>query len=108
HGYDSYHYYEKEGIRPLVDFIVSDQMRATGQPERLERLHHELMNKDWFMTLLDLEEYIQVKEATLAAYEDRDSWLDKVLVNIAMAGFFSSDRTIAQYNEQVWHLEPTK
>ena len=60
------------------------------------------------MTLLDLEEYIQVKEATLAAYEDRDSWLDKVLVNIAMAGFFSSDRTIAQYNEQVWHLEPTK
>ncbi|MBG9366934.1 MULTISPECIES: glycogen/starch/alpha-glucan phosphorylase [unclassified Streptococcus] len=108
HGYDSYHYYEKEAIRPLVDFIVSDQMRATGHPERLERLHNELMNKDWFMTLLDLEEYIQVKEATLAAYEDRDSWLDKVLVNIAMAGFFSSDRTIAQYNEQVWHLEPTK
>ena len=72
--------------------------------ERLERLYNELINKDWFMTLLDLEDYIKVKEQMLADYEDRDAWLDKVIVNIAKAGFFSSDRTIAQYNEDIWHL----
>ena len=71
---------------------------------QLERLYNELINKDWFMTLLDLEDYIKVKEQMLADYEDRDAWLDKVIVNISKAGFFSSDRTIAQYNEDIWHL----
>ncbi len=77
---------------------------AVGKAERLERLYNELISKDWFMTLLDLEDYIQVKERMLADYEDRDAWMDKVIVNIAKAGFFSSDRTIAQYEEEVWHL----
>ena len=88
----------------MVDFIISDAVLAVGNQERLERLHNELINKDWFMTLLDLEDYIKVKEQMLADYEDRDAWLDKVIVNIAKAGFFSSDRTIAQYNEDIWHL----
>ena len=83
---------------------MSDAVLAVGKKERLERLHNELINKDWFMTLLDLEDYIKVKEQMLADYEDRDAWLDKVIVNIAKAGFFSSDRTIAQYNEDIWHL----
>ena len=88
----------------MVDFIVSDAVLAVGKKERLERLYNELINKDWFMTLLDLEDYIKVKEQMLADYEDRDAWLDKVIVNIAKAGFFSSARTIAQYNEDIWHL----
>ena len=83
---------------------MSDAVLAVGKIERLERLYNELINKDWFMTLLDLEDYIKVKEQMLADYEDRDAWLDKVIVNIAKAGFFSSDRTIAQYNEDIWHL----
>ena len=94
----------REAIKPLVDFIVSDAVLAAGNKERLERLYNELINKDWFMTLLDLEDYIKVKEQMLADYEDRDAWLDKVIVNISKAGFFSSDRTIAQYNEDIWHL----
>lgn len=103
--YVSRDYYERAAIKPLVDFIVSDAVKAVGDSERLERLYNELLNKDWFMTLLDLEDYIVTKERMLADYEDRDKWLDKVLVNIAKAGFFSADRTIAQYNEEVWHLE---
>ena len=103
-GYEARSYYEKETIQPLVDFIVSDQVLALGNKERLERLHSELIVKDWFMTLLDLEDYIRVKEQMLADYEDRNAWLDKVIVNIAKAGFFSSDRTIAQYNEDIWKL----
>ncbi|MBP2623917.1 glycogen/starch/alpha-glucan phosphorylase [Streptococcus oricebi] len=104
-GYLARAYYERPSIQPLVDFIVSEPVLKVGNPERLERLYHELINKDWFMTLLDLEDYIATKEKMLADYEDRDSWLNKVIVNIAKAGFFSSDRTIAQYNEEVWHLE---
>ncbi|WP_161949537.1 glycogen/starch/alpha-glucan phosphorylase, partial [Streptococcus suis] len=73
--------------------------------ERLWRLQDNLKHNDHFMTLLDLEDYIVTKERMLADYEDRDSWLDKVIVNIAKAGFFSSDRTIQQYNEDIWHLE---
>ena len=103
-AYKSSEYYAREAIKPLVDFIVSDEVLAVGKAERLERLYNELISKDWFMTLLDLEDYIQVKERMLADYEDRDAWLDKVIVNIAKAGFFSSDRTIAQYEEEVWHL----
>ena len=103
-AYKSSEYYAREAIKPLVDFIVSDEVLAVGKAERLERLYNELITKDWFMTLLDLEDYIQVKERMLADYEDRDAWMDKVIVNIAKAGFFSSDRTIAQYEEEVWHL----
>ena len=103
-AYKSSEYYAREAIKPLVDFIVSNEVLAVGKAERLERLYNELISKDWFMTLLDLEDYIQVKERMLADYEDRDAWMDKVIVNIAKAGFFSSDRTIAQYEEEVWHL----
>ena len=103
-AYKSSEYYAREAIKPLVDFIVSDEVLAVGKAERLERLYNELISKDWFMTLLDLEDYIQVKERMLADYEDRNAWMDKVIVNIAKAGFFSSDRTIAQYEEEVWHL----
>ena len=103
-AYKSSEYYAREAIKPLVDFIVSDEVLAVGKAERLERLYNELISKDWFMTLLDLEDYIQVKERMLADYEDRDAWMDKVIVNIAKAGFFSADRTIAQYEEEVWHL----
>ena len=103
-AYKSSEYYAREAIKPLVDFIVSDEVLAVGKAERLERLYNELISKDWFMTLLDLEDYIQVKERMLADYEDRDAWMDKVIVNIAKAVFFSSDRTIAQYEEEVWHL----
>ena len=104
-AYKSSEFYARPAIKPLVDFIISDAVLAAGKKERLERLYNELINKDWFMTLLDLEDYIKVKEQMLADYEDRDAWLDKVIVNIAKAGFFSADRTIQQYNDEVWHLE---
>ena len=102
--YHSYSYYERETIRPLVDFIVSDALVSLGNRERLERLFNELRNKDWFMTLLDLEDYIQTKERMLVDYHDRENWIAKVITNIAMAGFFSSDRTIADYNRDIWKL----
>jgi len=103
-GYVSADYYNAdENIKRAVDFIVSDEVKALGNEERLARLHHELISKDWFMTLIDLAEYIEVKEQVFADYEDQDSWNKKVVHNIAKAGFFSSDRTIAQYNEDIWH-----
>ena len=102
--YHSYSYYEREAIRPLVDFIVSDALVTLGNRERLERLFNELRNKDWFMTLLDLEDYIQTKERMLVDYHDRENWIAKVITNIAMAGFFSSDRTIEDYNRDIWKL----
>lgn len=102
--YHSYSYYEREAIRPLVDFIASDSLVSLGNRERLERLFNELRNKDWFMTLLDLEDYIQTKERMLVDYHDRENWIAKVITNIAMAGFFSSDRTIADYNRDIWKL----
>lgn len=105
-SYHPYSYYEHETIRPLIDFITSDVVRhAGGIDERLYRLQENLKHNDYFMTLLDLEEYIETKEKMLKDYENRDNWLAKVVVNIAKAGFFSSDRTIAQYNEEIWHLE---
>mgnify|MGYP004469359193 CR=1 FL=1 len=91
-------------IAELVDFIISKKMFAVGNKKSLIRLYMELITKDWFMTLLDIKEYIQVKEKMLADYEDRKAWEKKMLVNIAHAGFFSSDRTIAQYNEDIWKL----
>ena len=97
--------YLRPGTQLLVDFITNPKFMATGNPERLKRLHDDMANKDWFMALLDLEEYIQVKERMYADYEDRSSWLKKSLVNTAMAGKFSSDRTIKQYNDEIWHLD---
>lgn len=103
----SYHvadYYADPQIRQLVDFIIGDQMRAIGDAESLERLHREISGKDYFMALLDLRDYIETKNRLLTDFEDRESWLKKEVVNIAHAGFFSSDRTIAQYNQDIWHL----
>ncbi|MBY5004676.1 glycogen/starch/alpha-glucan family phosphorylase [Streptococcus suis] len=103
-GYVSADYYNGDAnIKRAVDFIISDEVKALGNEERLGRLHHELISKDWFMTLIDLAEYIEVKEQVFADYEDQDSWNKKVVHNIAKAGFFSSDRTIEQYNEDIWH-----
>ena len=95
-------------IKECVDFIVSEKMLALGHKENLERLHHELVNKDWFMTLLDFNDYVEKKDQALADYADRKAWAQKMLVNIAKAGFFSSDRTIEQYNNDIWHLTPAK
>lgn len=103
-GYVSKDYYENDAvIKEAVDFIVSDDVVKLGNAERLERLYNELINKDWFMTLIDLKEYIAVKEQMLADYEDQKVWMTKVIKNIAKAGFFSSDRTIEQYNDEIWH-----
>lgn len=103
--YVSRDYYEKDAnIRRAVDFIVSDELLAIGCRENLERLYHELLNKDWFMTLPDFKDYVTTKERIYADYEDRMAWAKKMLVNISKAGFFSSDRTIAQYNADIWQL----
>ncbi len=91
-------------IKEAVDFIVGPEAMAVGHKENLERLYHELLNKDWFMTLLDLEDYIKTKDKMLADFEDREKWKKMMLVNIANAGFFSSDRTIEQYNHDIWNL----
>ncbi|MBF0710216.1 MULTISPECIES: glycogen/starch/alpha-glucan family phosphorylase [unclassified Gemella] len=103
HAYKSSEYYNNdELIKRAVDFILSDEVKKVGNEERLTRLHNELVNKDWFMTLIDLKEYIEIKEKVFEDYEDRDSWNKKVIRNIAKAGFFSSDRTIEQYNKDIW------
>ena len=104
-GYCSRKIYESDSlVEELVDFIISKKMILTGDPVNLGRLYKELVSKDWFMTLLDLREYIAVKEQMLADYEDERSWARKSLVNIAKAGYFSSDRTIEEYNKDIWHL----
>ncbi len=92
-------------IQKLVDFIISKDLFALGTKKNLIRLYMEILTKDWFMALLDVKEYIHVKEKMLADYEDRAAWEKKMLVNISKAGFFSSDRTIAQYNEDIWKLQ---
>ena len=103
--YVSRSYYENDAnIKRAVDFIVSDEMMTVGCRENLERLYNELLNKDWFMTLPDFKDYVATKERIYADYEDRMAWAKKMLINISKAGFFSSDRTIAQYNEDIWHL----
>lgn len=104
--YVSKDYYEKSPvIKEAVDFIVSKEMLKAGHKENLERLYKELLNKDWFMTLLDLEDYIETKDRMFKDYEDRQKWKKMMLVNIAKAGFFSSDRTIAEYNRDIWKLK---
>ncbi len=104
--YCSKDYYDKdENIKKAVDFLVSDEMLKVGSKENLERLYNELLNKDWFMTFPDFEDYCKTKEKAYADYEDKKAWAKKMLVNISKAGFFSSDRTIEQYNKEIWHLE---
>ncbi|WP_199704108.1 glycogen/starch/alpha-glucan phosphorylase [Butyrivibrio sp. XB500-5] len=103
--YVSKDYYKKSPvIKEAVDFIVSKKCLAVGHKENLERLYKELINKDWFMTLLDLESYIKKKDEIFADYENRDKWKKMMLTNIAKAGYFSSDRTINDYNKDIWHL----
>ncbi|MDU5648938.1 MAG: 4-alpha-glucanotransferase [Haemophilus parainfluenzae] len=105
-GYVSKAYYENDkDIKRAVDFILNPAVVKLGNKIRLERLYNELLNKDWFMTLIDFNAYVDAKEQILADYEDQDSWNEKVVHNIAKAGFFSSDRTIAQYNADIWHCE---
>ena len=104
--YVSKDYYNKSAvIKEAVDFIVSKEALAVGHKENLERLYNELLNKDWFMTLLDLEDYIAKKDQMLEDYKDTQKWKKMMLVNIAKAGFFSSDRTIAEYNRDIWKLK---
>lgn len=104
--YVSKDYFKKSPvIREAVDFIIGEQAMKAGHKENLERLYKELLNKDWFMTLLDLEDYIAVKDKMLEDYKDREKWKKMMLVNIAKAGFFSSDRTIREYNRDIWKLK---
>ena len=103
--YKSRTYYENnENLKKAVDFIVSDTVKSVGNHEKLERLYNELLNKDWFMTFPDFDEYVKTREKVYAAYTNRKEWAKKMLVNISKAGFFSSDRTIEQYNKEVWKL----
>ena len=103
--YVSKSYYESDAdIKAAVDFIVGPEMLAIGHKENLERLYKELVNKDWFMTLLDFRSYTEAREQAYKDYEDRMGWAKKMLVNISKAGYFSSDRTIGEYNRDIWKL----
>lgn len=103
--YVSRDYYEKNpNLKRAVDFIVSDELKAVGKAESLERLYNELLNKDWFMTFPDWEDYRLKKDEMLSDFEDRKAWAKKMIINIGKAGFFSSDRTIEQYNNDIWKL----
>lgn len=102
-SYRSRDYYEKDSVlKEAVDFIVSDEMISVGDREHLERLYNELLNKDWFMTFPDFSDYVATKERMFADYKDRKEWAKKMLINISKAGFFSSDRTIAEYDRDIW------
>ena len=97
---------EKEpNLDPIVNFLVGEEMMALGDPECLHRLHHDITTKDWFMALRDLDAYMDERKKAYAAYADKDKWFAMALTNIAMAGYFSSDRTIAQYNDDIWKLK---
>ncbi|WP_418763292.1 glycogen/starch/alpha-glucan phosphorylase [Enterocloster sp.] len=103
--YHSRSYYENSpALKEAVDFIISKKMLAVGDKENLERLYNELLNKDWFMTFPDFAAYCRTKEKAFSDYEDRASWAKKMLVNISRAGYFSSDRTIEEYNRDIWKL----
>ena len=105
--YSSFDLYKKDKhIKEMVDFIISDDLLTIGNKEELERLHKELITKDWFMTLLDINDYIEKKDTAFFDYEDRMTWAKKMLVNISKAGYFSADRTIEQYEKDIWHLQP--
>ena len=103
--YKSKDWYAKDkDLKAAVDFIIGKEMMKIGQKENLDRLYKELLNKDWFMTFPDFEDYVKTREKAYKAYTDRTEWAKKMLINISKAGFFSSDRTIAQYNEEIWKL----
>ena len=99
------YYNNRQSIRECIDFITDNRLLAIGDAEMLYSLKENLMHKDWFMTLLDLESYASVKESMLYDYRDRNKWKRMSLVNIAKSGFFSSDRTVAEYNRDIWHLK---
>ncbi|RTK93228.1 MAG: glycogen/starch/alpha-glucan family phosphorylase [Neisseriaceae bacterium] len=104
-GYKSNDYYKNSKvIKSAVDMIISPEIQKLGTLAKLKELHNELLVKDWFMTLIDLEEYIQAKDKIFADYEDRQNWAKMSVVNISKAGFFSSDRTIAEYNRDIWKI----
>lgn len=104
-SYKAKDYYEKsKDIKEAVDFITGEELLEIGNKERLERLSHELISKDWFMTFPDFEEYVETKEKAYSDYNNRTEWAKKMLINISCAGYFSSDRTIAEYNKDIWHL----
>ena len=103
-GYNPQYYYQKHQIKPIVDFIVGEELMALGNEANLTRLYNDIKNKDWFMALIDLAEFIQLKDLVFEDYEDQDVWQKKSLINIAKAGFFSADRTIEEYNNEIWHL----
>ena len=104
--YVSRDYYNSDAkIKRAIDFIVSDTLKSVGNAENLERLYNELLNKDWFMTLPDFESYLATRDRMLGDYDDRKAWAKKMLINISKAGFFSSDRTIAEYNKDIWKLD---
>ena len=104
-SYCSKDYYDADpAIKEAVDFIISKKMLAVGDKENLERLYKELLNKDWFMTFPDFKSYCEAKEKAFADYEDRTLWARKMLVNISQAGYFSSDRTIGEYDRDIWKL----
>ena len=108
-SYVSRDYYEKDAaLKEAVDFIVGKEMMAVGDKEHLTRLYNELLNKDWFMTFPDFEDYIATREKAYHDYNDRMAWAEKMLVNIAKAGFFSSDRTIEQYDREIWKTGTSK
>ncbi len=102
--YRSLDYYHTPRVERLVDFLLSPELLELGDAKALAALWRDMKGKDWFMALLDLEEYISVKDLAVRQYGDRKSWARKMLVNIAKSGYFSSDRTIRQYNEDIWHL----
>lgn len=104
-GYNPQYYYHKRTIQPLVDFIVSEEMLALGNEANLMRLYNDIKGKDYFMALIDLIEFIALKEQVYEDYEDEKTWLEKSLINIANAGFFSADRTITEYNQDIWLLD---
>ena len=103
-GYHAQEHYQRENVKKLVDFIVSPELTAIGDEACLRELWMDMQHKDWFMALLDVEDYITTKNRVIHDYGDRMAWAGKMLVNIAKSGYFSSDRTIAQYNEEIWHL----
>ena len=104
--YRSIDYYGRNPIlKECVDFIVSKQMLKIGDKKHLGRLYNELLSKDWFMTFPDFDSYCKTRERAYTDYEDRRAWAKKMIANIANAGFFSSDRTIAQYNDDIWKLD---
>ena len=104
-SYRPLEYYHRPAVERLVDFLVSPELLAIGDPASLSQLWRDMKNKDWFMALLDVEDYIAAKDRAIQDYGDRRAWAKKMLVNIAKSGYFSSDRTIEQYNEDIWKLK---